>query len=230
MIIEPLTPMADGSNMQTNLTNLRPQLVLFDIGGVVIDLDLRDARTTLESEYLMAPETFLELTRSGFNGEVLSVTEKAMIGAIGTQEYLLAFQSGCKRPIAPEAARRLRESMLGPERPEMLEFLEQLSRHIPIAAFTNTIALHWDILTNPKRYRFPQLFPTIFASHLIGDAKPRIESFKKVLSALGVSPKEVVFIDDSELNVSGAAQLGIKGIVFKNLATLREELGKYLDL
>jgi len=230
VIIEPLTPVADANNMQTNLTNIRPQLVLFDIGGVVIDLDFRDARTTLESEYLMDPETFLELTRSGFNGEVLSVTEKAMIGAIGTQEYLLAFENGCKRPIDPQAARRLRESMLGPERPEMLEFLDQLRRQIPIAAFTNTIALHWDILTNPERYRFPQLFQTIFASHLLGDAKPRIEAFKKVVSALGVSPEEVVFIDDSEVNVSGAAQLGIKGIVFKNLETLRQELGKYVDL
>jgi FMN phosphatase YigB (HAD superfamily) len=218
------------NNPDPNLTCGRPGLLLFDIGGVIIDLDFRDAREALESEYLMDPETFLELTRSGFKGEILSVTEKAMIGAIGTQEYLLAFQNGCKRPIAPEAARRLRESILGPERPEMLEFLEQLRRHIPIAAFTNTIALHWEVLTNPTRYRFPQLFRTIFASHLLGDAKPRIESFKKVLSALGISPEEVAFIDDSELNVSGAAQLGIKGIVFKNLDTLRTELGKYLDL
>jgi glucose-1-phosphatase len=73
------------------------------------------------------------------------------------------------------------------------------------------------------------LFRTIFASHLLGDAKPRIESFKKVLNALGVRPEEVVFIDDSELNVSGASQLGIKGIVFKNLDTLRQDLRKYVD-
>lgn len=227
--MEPLTSVTDANNMQANLTNIRPQVVLFDIGGVIIDLDFRDARTTLESEYLMDPETFLELTRSGFSGEVLSVTEKAMIGAIGTQAYLLAFQNGCKRPVPLETVERLRASMLGPERPAMLELLEQLRKHIPIAAFTNTMALHWDLLMNPKRYRFPELFRTIFASHLLGDAKPRIESFKKVVSALGVRPEEVVFVDDSALNVSGAAQLGIKGIVFKNLETLRQELGKYVD-
>jgi putative hydrolase of the HAD superfamily len=120
--------------------------------------------------------------------------------------------------------------MLGPERPEMLEFLDQLRKRVSIAAFTNTIALHWDMLTDPKRYRFPQLFQTIFASHLLGDAKPRVESFKKVLGALGVNPEEVIFIDDSELNVSGASQLGIKGIVFKSLESLRAELRNYVDL
>ena len=84
--------------MKVNAAGVTLRLVLFDIGGVIIDLDFGDARTTLESEYLMDSETFSELTRSGFNGEVLSVTEKAMIGAIGTDEYLMAFQNGCKRP------------------------------------------------------------------------------------------------------------------------------------
>jgi len=216
--------------VQENLTNFRPRLVLFDIGGVIIDLDFRDARSTLESEYLMDPETFLELTRSSFNGEVLSVTEQAMICAIGTQEYLRAFQNGCKRPVPIETVRRLRTSMLGPERPEMLAFLKELNKKIRIAAFTNTIELHWSLLSNPRNYRFPQLFETVFASHLVGEAKPTRQSFTKVLGALGLRPKEVVFVDDSALNVSGASRLGINGIVFRNLDTLREELRKYVDL
>ncbi|HYZ73328.1 MAG TPA: HAD family phosphatase [Chthoniobacterales bacterium] len=215
--------------MQGTPTKVRTKLVLFDIGGVIIDLDFRDARSTLESEFLMDPETFLELTRSGYAGEVLSVTEKAMIGAIGTDEYLGAFQTACKSPVPLETVERLRASMLGPERPEMLEFLDQLRRYIPIAAFTNTIALHWDLLMDPKRYRFPQLFSTIFASHLLGDAKPRVEAFEKVLNALSLNPEEVVFIDDSDINVSGASQLGVKGIVFESPESLRTELRNYVE-
>jgi glucose-1-phosphatase len=216
--------------MQGTSTKVRTSLVLFDIGGVIIDLDFHDARSTLESEYLMDPETFLELTRSGFKGEVLSVTEKAMIGALGTQEYLQAFQNGCKLPVPLETVERLRASMLGPERPEMLELLDQLRKHIRIAAFTNTMALHWDLLMNRERYRFPELFSTIFASHLLGDAKPRTEAFQKVLNALGVNPEEAVFIDDSEVNISGASQLGVKGIVFKSVESLRAELRDYVEV
>jgi glucose-1-phosphatase len=217
-------------NMQKNSNDGSPKLVLFDIGGVIIDLDFGDARTTLESEYLMDPETFLELTRSGFKREPLSVTEKAMTGAIGTDEYLLAFQNGCKRPIPVEAVQRLRTSILGPERPEMLAFVKELNKKIRTAAFTNTIALHWSLLTDPKRYQFTQFFETVFASHLIGEAKPSRKSFTKVLDALGLSPEEVVFIDDSEANVLGASQLGIKGIVFKDIDTLCAELRKHVDL
>jgi glucose-1-phosphatase len=217
-------------SMQRNSNHVNPKLVLFDIGGVIIDLDFHDARSTLESEYQMDPETFLELTRSGFKGEVLSVTEKAMIGAIETQEYLRAFQDGCRYPVPLEIVERLRASMLGPERPEMLDLLDQLRKHIPIAAFTNTMALHWNLLMDRERYRFPRLFSTIFASHLIGDAKPRTEAFKKVLRTLGVNPEEVIFIDDSEVNVSGAAQLGIKGIVFESVESLRAELRNYVEV
>jgi glucose-1-phosphatase len=223
--VQPLTL----KNMPRNSNN-NPKLVLFDIGGVIIDLDFGDARTTLESECLMSPETFLELTRSGFNSAPLSVTEKAMIGAIGTEEYLLAFQNGCERPVPVETVQRLRTSILGPERPEMLAFVKELNQKIRTAAFTNTIELHWSLLTDPKRYQFPQLFETVFASHLIGEAKPSRKSFTKVLDALGLSPEEVVFIDDSEANVSGASQVGIRGIVFRDVDTLRAELTKYVGL
>ena len=221
---------AASKTMQGNSTKVTPKLILFDIGGVIIDLDFRDARSTLQVEYLMDPETFATLTRSGYQSEILSVTEKVMIGAIGSEEYLAAFQQGCKRPIPVEIVQQLRESMLGPERPEMLELLRQLKRRIPIAAFTNTMALHWSLLMDPKTYTFPRLFDQVFASHLIGDAKPRPQAFAKVLSALGLGPEEVIFVDDSELNVSGAIQAGLTGIVFSDADTLRSELRKYVDL
>jgi len=45
----------------------RPLLILFDIGGVIIDLKLSKARSELESKYLMDSETLLRLTRSSFD-------------------------------------------------------------------------------------------------------------------------------------------------------------------
>jgi glucose-1-phosphatase len=206
----------------------RPLLILFDIGGVIIDLKLSEARSELESKYLMEPETLLRLTRSDFSDAERSTTEKAMIGAISTHEYLQAFQSGCKRFVPLEDIRRNAESVLGPERPEMLDLLEQLSSKIPIAAFTNTIELHWNLLMNPKNYRFPTFFRKIFASHVLGDAKPRTDAFAKVLDTLGLNPNQVVFIDDSVINVSGANQLGMRGIVFEQASKLRKDLLQYL--
>jgi FMN phosphatase YigB (HAD superfamily) len=108
----------------------QPLLILFDIGGVIIDLKLSEARSELESKYLMEPGTLLRLTRSDFDDAELSITEKAMIGAISTDEYLQAFQRACKRLVPLEDIRRNAESVLGPERPEMLDLLEQLSKKI----------------------------------------------------------------------------------------------------
>ena len=107
--------------------------------------------------------------------------------------------------------------------------LEQLSRKIPIAAFPNTIELHWTLLMNPNSYRRPTFFRRIFASHVLGYAKPRTDAFAKVLADLGVNANEVVFIDGFVINVSGANHLGMRGIVFERASKLREDLSQYLE-
>jgi HAD superfamily hydrolase (TIGR01509 family) len=80
-----------------------------------------------------------------------------------------------------------------------------------------------------ENYRFPTFFRQIFASDVLGDEKPRTDAFAKVLDTLGLNPNEVVFIDDSVINVSGANKLGMRGIVFEQASKLREDLSQYRE-
>ncbi|MEK7171172.1 MAG: HAD family phosphatase [Patescibacteria group bacterium] len=72
-------------------------------------------------------------------------------------------------------------------------------------------------------------FDHIFFSHEIGCRKPNVETFRLVVDRLGVSPDEVVFIDDRSDNVESAAALGMRGIVFRDAGQLTKEIQNVLS-
>lgn len=75
-----------------------------------------------------------------------------------------------------------------------------------------------------KIYDFFPLFHKIYFSYELGHLKKEGISFKMVLEDLQLSPKEVLFIDDSIHNIETAKKFGIDGIVFKNAEQLKQEL------
>ncbi|WP_017575629.1 HAD family hydrolase [Nocardiopsis kunsanensis] len=72
--------------------------------------------------------------------------------------------------------------------------------------------------------RVLRLFPVLGFSCRIGRAKPDPESFGWCLEGLGVEPGRVLFVDDTERNVTAARELGLGGHHFTSAAGLREEL------
>ena len=72
--------------------------VVFDLGGVLIDLHSNQARRELIDEYGLATDRFERLTRSCFTARRRSITELAMIGKATTAEYLAGF-SHCLWPV-----------------------------------------------------------------------------------------------------------------------------------
>ncbi|MEO7017612.1 MAG: HAD family phosphatase [Leifsonia sp.] len=69
------------------------------------------------------------------------------------------------------------------------------------------------------------LFEQVFVSGELGTIKPSADIFQIVLNDLGITPQNMVFIDNKEVNVRGAEALGIAGHVFTTASDLRA----YLD-
>lgn len=68
----------------------------------------------------------------------------------------------------------------------------------------------------------------IFISTEIGSQKPDPHIFEHTFDALGVSPAEAIFIDDSPMSLSTAESIGYQPIQFKNTSqviTALQELG-----
>ena len=67
-----------------------------------------------------------------------------------------------------------------------------------------------------------------FLSYELGLRKPDPEIYKTVLQRLNAAPSEVLFIDDTQVNVEAAQKLGITAIIFdKN--TIKQEVRKIIS-
>jgi putative hydrolase of the HAD superfamily len=60
----------------------------------------------------------------------------------------------------------------------------------------------------------------------VGYIKPEAAIYRRLLSALGCTPEELVFFDDMQINVDAARSLGIRGVLWKGPAAARAELNR----
>jgi putative hydrolase of the HAD superfamily len=201
-------------------------LVLFDVGGVLIDLQSEQARSSLVSEYGMTTTAYEGLSRCTYEKQPFSITEEATIGAVGSDEYIDAFRAACGCFVPASVMKQNRESIVGHERPAMIELVSMVSERVRVAAFTNTIDMHWNMLQNRNHFSFPTIVEQTIASHLIGVAKPTKAAYQEITRRLEIDPAEVLFIDDSRINVSAAIEYGMRGIVFNSYRDLVETLHK----
>jgi glucose-1-phosphatase len=198
--------------------------VVFDMGGVLIHLHSDEAARELMEQHGLLPHTFARLTRSSFESHPRSVTELAMLGKIETATYLDAFLRECGVKD-PERLRANRLSVVGRERKDVLTIVEHLKQAgLKCCVLSNTIALHWERLSSARDYPCLELFDHIFASHLIGCAKPGKEAFSFVANALKVQMSECLFVDDTLLNVERAKSVGWRGVLFCGTTQLQRDL------
>jgi HAD superfamily hydrolase (TIGR01509 family) len=110
--------------------------------------------------------------------------------------------------------------------PEMERIIHGLKNGARVVAGTNTITPHYEIHRRSGHY---DMFDAVYASHLIGLAKPDTAFYTYILKREGCRAEQAVFIDDLPANVEAAGVLGIHSLLFtdaqkldKDLSALRE--------
>jgi FMN phosphatase YigB (HAD superfamily) len=204
--------------------------IVFDLGGVLIDLHSEEAARQLIEKYGLPPQSFAGLTRSSFVSHPRSITELAMIGRVGTSEYLETFLQEC-RVKDLEGVRANRLSVVGHERTNVFAIVKQLRQAgLVCCVLSNTIALHWEKLSSRHEYPSLGLFDHVFASHLIECAKPERTSFALVANALNLRMSECLLVDDTPLNVNTAKALGWRALLFRNAAQFQRDVSSLFNL
>jgi putative hydrolase of the HAD superfamily len=110
--------------------------------------------------------------------------------------------------------------------PESLELLARLgrTRRCSMAALNNESR-------EINEYRIAQFhlrdyFESFFSSCYLGLRKPDPEIYRRVLQITQQKPEACVMIDDRDLNLECARELGMQTIQFQNAARLRDELAR----
>ena len=220
--------------LDSTMTSLRDRsqqtirAVVFDVGGVLIDLHSGEASRELIEKYGLPPETFARMTRSSFESHPRSITELAMIGQVGTADYLDAFLHECSAKDL-DALKLNRLAVVGRERASVFAIVEDLKRAGFICCvLSNTIELHWDKLGSASEYPSFALFDHVFASYLIKCAKPEESAFLFVAAALNLLMSQCLLVDDTALNVDRARAAGWQALLFSDAAQLQRDLDNLL--
>ena len=95
------------------------------------------------------------------------------------------------------------------------------ARGARVVCGTNTIAEHYAIHREGGQY---EGFHAVYASHLMGRAKPEPEFWLDILEAEGVPPERAFFVDDFPENVEAAGALGIESRLYVSADVLRADL------
>lgn len=107
---------------------------------------------------------------------------------------------------------------------EVVEYLKELRKDHKVYLLSNAIGsmLH-RILDNNN---LNELFDKKFISSEIALIKPNTDFFNYVINDLSIDAQSAVMIDDNPENIEGAKATGLKGIVYRGVDDLREQIKK----
>lgn len=110
---------------------------------------------------------------------------------------------------------------------ELFEYIDELSKKYKVSMLSNigSNGLEAYMDTNVLH----QHFEDVVESAKIGYAKPEARAFEVAADRLGVRLTECVFTDDRQSYVDGATGIGMKGILFTDVASFRKQLEEVLS-
>ena len=178
--------------------------LIFDFGGVLIDLDMEAVSRGLQNFGLATP-----------GPELVRLSQEYETGQIPTDYFLNEVRRTLPGSREDEI-RRIWNETVSRFPTERLEFLETLKASGTYRMFllSNTNPLHVEQarqnMGNRDFQRFRNCFQEFYLSHEIKMRKPEPEIFAFVLNENRLTPEETLFIDDTREHTESASRLGIR--------------------
>ncbi len=173
-------------------------IVLFDLGGVLIELG--------------GVPVMRELAGIGSDDEVWERwlacpwVRSFECGQCSVDEFATGVVSNWGLPVSPRRfIETFRDWPRGPI-PGAWELLVEVRGIVPVGCLSNTNALHWE--HQVARWPILDEFDFRFLSFELGLVKPDSELFEEVSDRLPTGPEQVLFLDDNLVNTEAARSSG----------------------
>jgi len=180
-------------------------VLLFDLGRVVLDIDFGKVMTTWAGHAGCEPG---ELATRFATDESYRHHE---VGKIDDAAFFASLRQSLGIGITDAQFLEGWNSIFTGEMPGIAPLLTSAARRMPLYAFSNTNPAHVahfsqayaDVLSH---------FREVFLSSSIGLRKPDPEAFDHVVKAIGVPASRILFFDDSAANIEGARARGLSAV------------------
>ena len=192
-----------------------PALIFFDLGGVLVEIAIFSRLAAL-----LPPGWDKDsLRRRWLESEAVAAYE---LGRIGREEFAARFLAEWQLALTPAAFLAEFRDWARCYFPGARELVTSLRRQVRVACLSNCNELHWE-----KFEGFAGLFDFTLSSHLIGCMKPDPQAFRHASELAGLCPQEILFLDDTPVNVDTARQLGWQAHQVAGLGEVRQVLSGY---
>ena len=194
---------------------MQQQIILFDLGGVLVDL--ADPVTSIGLS--MSSEEFWRTWLSS------PLVQQFETGRLTTSEFVSQFGAELGFHDAAEFDRALRSWHL-PMFDGAEKALQTLTESNTIALLSNTNEIHWQHVESQTDV-FAD-FAKVFLSYETGNAKPHPSAFHDVVVHFDCEPQDIVFFDDNVDNVAAARAAGLRAVRVQGWPEVEREIEKIL--
>jgi glucose-1-phosphatase len=191
--------------------------VIFDIGRVLVRINIRHAQAGLVQGLPLTPE---ELWSAIENDPRWRDWQE---GRISARDWHLHLSTRLGIPLDFEQFTAVWNTALDPEPMHSNRLFETLSRHYRLGLLSNTDPIH--VAKLESFYDFFRYFPKAsrIYSFSVGCSKPDPLIYREALRACQVRAEQAVYVDDIPAYVEAARRLGMAGIHFQSPEQLQRE-------
>lgn len=186
---------------------------MFDLGGVVINLDRKKC---MDSFRQLGLDNLEELIGTSAQKGLFLQLEKGMISA---SEFRHGLREMAGKALTDKQIDAAWNSMLVDIPRYKLDALLALRERYMVYLLSNTNVIHWDWMCanafSYKGFGVRNYFEEVYLSFKMKLVKPDTKIFEALLEQSGIIPKETLFLDDSKANCEAAAALGISTYLCK---------------
>ena len=199
--------------------------IIFDLGGVLINLDYQLTRKAFEN---LGVANFNDLYTQHHANPLF---EQLEVGAIEPEAFYEALRQTTGLTLTNRQIETAWNAMLLDFPAERLHWLSQIKNKYNIYLFSNTNAIHYNAFIHIYEQVAPQIgldtqfehfFTTAYYSHTLGQRKPEVAAFEAVIRDAKLDPAQTLFIDDTLLNIEGAQKAGLQTIFLSGGITVLE--------
>ncbi len=187
--------------------------IIFDMGGVLVDLDIEDCKKVFKETlgYDDIDQIIDACHQKGIYGDLEE-------GTLSAEEFRSIVLAGSRPGSTPEMVDEAMSHILVGIQPYKVQMLKKLAQEYDLYMLSNNNAIclpYSRAMFAEAGIPLEDIFKKCFFSFEMKALKPSAAFYKAVVEQIGLPAEEMFFIDDSQRNVDGSVAAGLPAVYYE---------------